>query len=434
MKKVISLYAINYDYLRPKKAAAMKKQHEVLYQCISSPAVWEGKNATVLPVRKIDAYGWIGCGGVVDAFGNNVDISSVECCVKPTTSFTNPEFRDEKVVYCGYMIHHWGHFLMEGAARLWYFLENDPTVDKYVFALDEGQAPDIKGNYLEFFQLLGIWDKLEFVNRPTTYREVIVPDLSFRRFGAYSSKFLDIFNTIANNAPVPSEKMPQKIYMSRSHWHKDVEFGFEALDNLLKKNGFTILYPENIPLSKMIHYIRNADIVASDSGSTPHNMMFGKQGQKLIILERCAIIDDWQPPVNRIKELQTTYIDANIAIYTVPMTGPFIMGYTDMVQQYVQDNHYLPPDSKFLTKKYFRSCFKGYMNAYADLYHYRWFIEEYLLPEMDYHLEAYEYGYSVFEEYLNGSRPFLWHHYFEVHYWKQFVKRILCKLSLRKVG
>ena len=60
------------------------------------------------------------------------------------------------------------------------------------------------------------------------------------------------------------------------------------------------------------------------------------------------------------------------------------------------------------------------------------FMEPYLIPEMDYHLEAYEYGAQFYKEYLNGSRPFLWHHYFEVHYWKQFVKRILKNLQSRE--
>lgn len=172
---------VDYRYLRPQKAAALKKQHEVAYEKRETPSVWQGKNATVLPVRKTDQFGWIGCGGVVDEDGNSVGISAVECCVKPCNSFESAEYRDKKVVYCGYLIHHWGHFLVEGVARLWYFLENDSSVDSYVFALDEGETREIKGNYKEFLTLLNIWDKLEFVNKPTTYREVIVPDLAFRR-------------------------------------------------------------------------------------------------------------------------------------------------------------------------------------------------------------------------------------------------------------
>ena len=32
---------------------------------------------------------------------------------------------------------------------------------------------------------------------------------------------------------------------------------------------------------------------------------------------------------------------------------------------------------------------------------------------------------AFFGDYLDGKRPFRWHHYFELHYFKQFVKRIL---------
>ena len=140
------MYTVDYRYLRPQKAAALKKQHEVAYEKRETPSVWQGKNATVLPVRKTDQFGWIGCGGVVDEDGNSVGISAVECCVKPCNSFESAEYRDKKVVYCGYLIHHWGHFLVEGVARLWYFLENDSSVDSYVFALDEGETREIKGN------------------------------------------------------------------------------------------------------------------------------------------------------------------------------------------------------------------------------------------------------------------------------------------------
>ena len=42
--------------------------------------------------------------------------------------------------------------------------------------------------------------------------------------------------------------------------HRDLEFGFEALDDFFKKNGYTVLYPEKIPLSQLIQYIRNAEV------------------------------------------------------------------------------------------------------------------------------------------------------------------------------
>lgn len=117
---------VDYRYLRPQKAAALKKQHEVACEKRETPSVWQGKNATVLPVRKTDQFGWIGCGGVVDEDGNSVGISAVECCVKPCNSFESAEYRDKKVVYCGYLIHHWGHFLVEGVAGFGIFWKMIP--------------------------------------------------------------------------------------------------------------------------------------------------------------------------------------------------------------------------------------------------------------------------------------------------------------------
>ena len=53
-------------------------------------------------------------------------------------------------------------------------------MDKYVFFLKEGENREIGGNYREFLKLLGIWDKVEIICVPTTYREVIVPEIAFR--------------------------------------------------------------------------------------------------------------------------------------------------------------------------------------------------------------------------------------------------------------
>lgn len=124
--------------------------------------------------------------------------------------------------------------------------------------------------------------------------------------------------------------------------HRDLEFGFEALDDFFEKNGYTILYPEKIPLSQLIQYIRNAEVVATVSGTLPQNMLFGKQGQRLLIMERCAFINDWQPPVDRIKELQTTYVDANIPIYTVHLLSWGITTLYSVLRKIMASCHRMP--------------------------------------------------------------------------------------------
>ena len=422
------MYQIDYTYLRPKKAAALKALHEAPMKLRNDLQVWSGENATVLPVRKNDEYGWTGLGGVLDHQNQYVALSATLPFVDIGYSAPNRVYRDKKVVYCGYLIHHWGHFLMEGISRLWYFLENDPTIDQYVFLLDENEQREIRGNYREFLELLGIWSKLEFVNTPTTYREVLVPEISYGKLKYYSASHLSVFDTVAKNIHTqPDWKAYPKIYLSRSQLKKEAqyEFGHEVLDDFFAANGYQVLYPEQVSLSQMIFWIHNAQVVAAASGSAPHNMLFSQQGQHLEILERSVPNNDYQVNINHMKQLHVTYIDANLSLYTVAACGPFLVGYTPLLEQFAKDRHYSPPQDKYLPEIYFDRCFPLYMKAYFDLNQYRWFIEESMIPEMDYRIEAYQEAADFFKDYLAGRKPFLWYHYLMPHYWKQFIKRLI---------
>ena len=298
---------IDYRYLRPEKAKALKKWYDDPIEVRENPEIWQGSDALILPLRRDPSFGLLfGKGGVVDENVEYVSLSSIPGRVEGSYPVETTEYRDEKVVYCGYLVNHWGHFLIEAVTRLWYFLENDPTIDKFVYFLDENEEREIKGNYRLFLELLKIWDKLEIINKPTRYRAVLVPELGIHMRKAYTPRLLKVFDAVADNVvPQPDWDTPEKIYFSRSQFKKGqpFEFGFDSLDNFYEKNGYTILYPEKVPLDRMIHYIRNAKIVASLSGSLPHNMLFGKNKQTVEIVERLVISDDNQTDVNRMRDL-----------------------------------------------------------------------------------------------------------------------------------
>lgn len=423
------MHHIDYTYMRPKKAEATKKWYDGNFEVRQEPAVWRGNNATILPLRRDPADGLLfGKGGVVDENGEYVPLSAIEGRVQFSYPVETPEYRDETVVYCGYLVNHWGHFLIEGVTRLWYFLENDATIDKYVFFLDEGEERQIKGNYLEFFRLLKVWDKLEIINKPTTYRQVVIPERGIRMRTAYTPKLLKVFDTIADNVQVdPSWETPEKIYCSRSRFQKGIpyEFGYDALDDFFQRNGYTICFLEKVPLGQMIHYIRHAKVVAAISGSLAHNLLFACQGQKVEILERFVISVDNQIDINLMRELDVTYIDANIPVFPTDFVGPFIMGYTDCMQRFAHDRGYAPPDSRYLTPKYYKQCFRRYMDAYMDLYNYNWFMADWYAPFTDSFCEGFQAGRVYFADYLDRKKPYRWHHYLTFHYWKQFAKRLL---------
>lgn len=428
------MHQIDYRYLRPKKADWLKRMYNTPFAQRSELSVWEGEHATIFPQRKEPGCTLaFGQGGVVDREGNYVPLSGIPNKLDGVYPCEKPEYRDQRVVYCGYLIRHWGHFLVEAVTRLWYFLdaqkdENAAPVDKYVFILTENEEREITGNYREFFQLLGIWDRLEFINRPTTYREVIVPEMAFQCMKYYSPKYIGLFDTCAANVTLqPEWKASDKIFFTRSQFagKSGYEFGMEALDHFFQKNGYTVLAPENLTLSQMIYYIRSASQVASISGTLPHNMLFGNNGQKLVVIERLVINVDFQVSVNQMRELNAVHIDANFPLYTIDTHGPYMLGYNHLLESYIADHALQPLDPEFASQTYLDKCFKQYMRAYQDNYRYRWHKESWYPEIADSLWEAYEDTYPYFREYIDGNKPFLPEHYFQFHYFKQWIKRLL---------
>lgn len=423
------MYRMNYDYLRPKKAAWVKRMYDAPFELRPEPDVWRGQNATIVPLRDLHEPNVLfGRGGVVDEIGAYVSLSGIPERIQNSYPFENPVFKDEKVVYCGYLVHHWGHFLIESITRLWYVLENEPGVDKYVFFIDDQEERTIKGNFREFLELLKIWDRVEIVNTPTTYREVIVPGQGFSLMRFYSPKFLDMVEYLVSNAKFdPAWETVDKIFFTRSNFAKgnNYDFGLEVLDNYYRKNGYMILAPETITLSHMIFLVRNATEFATISGSVHHNMLFAPMGSKLTIIERLTITDDCMVSINKSKEFDVTCIDGNFNLYTVDTCGPFITGYNKLMEQYTRDHGMVEPDSYYMSKEYRDKCFKGYMRSYQENYRYRWFMLPWYSEISDSLVEGYEENYLYFKEYLDGYKPFLKEHYFQWHYFKQYIKQIL---------
>ena len=118
------MLSIDYQYLRPKKAEWLKRMYATPMEKKESLQIWQGKNATILPLREIPNEGLLfGRGGVLDCDGQYVPLSGLETRIWHGYPHDEPVYRDERVVYCGYLVNHWGHFLVEAVNRLWYALD-----------------------------------------------------------------------------------------------------------------------------------------------------------------------------------------------------------------------------------------------------------------------------------------------------------------------
>lgn len=424
---------IDYRYVRPQKAKNLRERYETVRKCENPLSSTSYKDAVILPCRLENFL--FGAGGMVDCDGNYIKESALVGRVDRGYSFSKEEYRDEKVVYCGYLVNHWGHFLVEAVARLWYFLNNDKSIEKYVFFVAENEEREIKGNYKEFFELLGIWDMLEIINRPTRYREVIIPQLSDdKELKFFSSEYKALFDRVADSIKVdPQWETYSKVFLTRSQLKNASlsDIGNDMIDSFFANNGYTIVAPEKMGLSQLIYVLRNAKEVAAISGSLALNLMFSRDRQKLVMVERLVINNNYTVLTNSARDLEVVHIDSYLSIYSTDLgSGPYLLFYKGLLEQYSKDNNMVPPDARFLSRRYEIKCFKQYMKIYKRAYGYSWFMYNWAEKYIGAYREAYEDALLYYRDYLYGLRPFKKSQYLEKRYIKQFIKRVLTRSNL----
>lgn len=268
-------------------------------------------------------------------------LSMAEC---PDVDLDDCVYIDEEVVYYGYFIYHWGHFLFESTNRLWYYLqENCKAKGIRLVGLYHNKKPD--GNFEIFHNLLGIQeDDLIFLDRPTRFKRVIVPRVSCLIGGTtnfyYSQEFLTPFNKILDSVPA---KPGRKIYLTRTSLQERNTIGEEEIEDNFRKNGFDIIAPENESLISMVSILKEAEVVAGLSGSNTHNLLFSGSDSKTIILNRMQHTNYTQEMVHQSRNIQAVYIDVYSTF--LPVThgnGPFLVSVNDHLFNYQVSTGMIP--------------------------------------------------------------------------------------------
>ncbi|MCR5119652.1 MAG: glycosyltransferase family 61 protein [Lachnospiraceae bacterium] len=403
-------------YLRPEKA----KLHETLYAGFEKrgkPEVHTLKDAEILPLIRFEKDGdslMFGRGACMDKDGNYFAPSGMEARIGGFYEHEKGPFEDKRVVFCGYFARGWGHFLMESICRLWYLTENDPSVDEWVFVTGENGPTDIiKGNFLRFFKLLGIENKVRILNRPAVFREVIVPELSYSRAHYYTDEYTSLLNMVCESAlkDASFENLPDKVYLSRRHVYDKKhfyggtryrEYGLDLMDDYFERNGFRIVFPERTPLPELIALLRNANTVASESGSCAHNLVFLSPGSSDIIMERHAFGNDHQAEIDVILDLNTTYVDACYGLYPMDaFGGPYILMYTDCMKRFSEENGYMPPSERFLSDQNKKKAINWYLWLYHHINGRKIFMTPEILPWGAAFMEMADETAEVFDKWLN---------------------------------
>lgn len=196
--------------------------------------------------------------------------------------------QNKKVVFLGYFIRHWGHYLIDCLGRGWYVSEHGLRDYDVVFL--PIQSAHIDGNYMRLLELLGVpKEKLLVPDQPMQFDEIIIPECATNNKHSYSDKWISMFEYIGLNADAC--ETPSKVYLSRCLFDnaKNKEIGEDTIQKQFVLNGYKILYPEKMTVDEQISVFRNAKDIACLNGTIPLNILFkGNNKCNLIIINKTS--------------------------------------------------------------------------------------------------------------------------------------------------
>lgn len=218
---------------------------------------------------------------------------------------------DRKIIHIPIVKDHWGHFIIDVLCRFW-FLSLPEYKDYTITCCVSLKTPEVGGNFLRIFQLLGICDRIKFIDSPVHCRELLIPDYSLGFDRVWNIRYLNVINILLSNVVKTKKYAGKKIYFTRTKFLKSrvYEIGEKQIEKVFKRLGFEILSPENMSVDEQIDCFQNADEIVSLSGTIPHNIVFARDGLKFTILNRQPIIKLPQLRINQMmKNVNVTYVD-----------------------------------------------------------------------------------------------------------------------------
>lgn len=244
-------------------------------------------------------------------------------------------FGNDEVIYLGHIRNHWGHFLMDSLSRIWYLLQDNPNKKAIYFG-----EKIVHENIIQFFEMIGIdINQLIFINKPTKFDNIIVPEASFVPGKHIHKDFLLAFDKITSNIEINHNI--DKVYLSRTNLssYGKTEWGENKIEEQFKQNGYKIVYPEKLSFLEQIKILKSAKEIVCVSGTLPHTLVFAQEKTKVIVINKSIKRENYrQVGIDEIKKFDITYIDAHISLLNVGAGGPFWLKFNDNLKNYFQDN------------------------------------------------------------------------------------------------
>lgn len=259
------------------------------------------------------------------------------------TCLRRAPFINETVLYCGRdMGFHFGHFLLEGLSRIWPVLSDEYRGMKLVFTQNEYAAMPSYG--WELLRLAGVHpDDVIMINKSTCFFRVYVPRQSFCIALYASPQFASVMRRIADAAR--GDALYDKVYLSRAKMGERKTYGEERVQKIFEQNGYTVIYPETLPLEQQIYIAAHCTHMAGCAGTALHLAAFMRPGGTVIQLKRNSAPDDssmTQALICRMVGARLVSVWASIENTPTPhfTDTPQIIGVTTQMQCFFNDAHF----------------------------------------------------------------------------------------------
>jgi hypothetical protein len=256
--------------------------------------------------------------------------------VRINLSKTEIKYINEDAIYFCIQQGHFGHILT-GTMAFAYILLNKYYANHKIVFIDKEPSELI----IILLKYLGVDRKnIITITQYTQFKRVVVvkPSLRItwlRRFGKrwfkVNGELIDTFQAIAKNVNKTfhsSLGRYEKVYFSRSKFGGRITMYEDKIENVFKKNGYEIFYPEQLPLEEQIKLVSNADFYACVQGTLEHHSLFMKDGAALIVMSRKSKPTERQVLINKLqKSIKHIYLRADIQPFGDKVT-PNIIGAT----------------------------------------------------------------------------------------------------------
>ncbi|HEU5433211.1 MAG TPA: glycosyltransferase 61 family protein [Thermomicrobiales bacterium] len=236
-------------------------------------------------------------GGIVAADGEPIDAAQLQRGrrkirggLDEPVSLAPAREIDEDAVYLGWMFDHFGRFLLDSLARIWFLRQADPSL-RVVFHL----PPPSKGLFLDWEPRIPGWASriLDAFGVPPSrilvpdvsvrFRRLLVPEAAFvQGFAAYE-RMVQPFQDVASRLAAGVQPSSQPVYLSRrllSSRRRPI-VGEGVFEDVLRENGFLVVHPETMTFENQVRLVNAHADIFSNVGSAAHNILFALQSPRL---------------------------------------------------------------------------------------------------------------------------------------------------------